>query len=169
MLRTSPLRKTLQGTMKQILILTTAFLISPPVGALVWVLMEGGYGEILSGISAWAVLVSIVLGAALGLPVYWFLRVKEIVSVFSLVVGGAIISMLPWVLLSHPGSTTKSIVDQTVIIENGAYTAEGIIYQIKFIAQFGLCGAISGFVFWLIVRSLVTSKGTGRDKAAPVL
>jgi len=159
----------LQGTMKHILILTTAFLISPPVGALVWVLMEGGYGEILSGISAWAVLVSIVLGVALGLPVYWFLRVKEIVSVFSLVVGGAIISMLPWALLSHPGSTTKSIVGQTVIIENGAYTAAGMIYQIKFIAQFGLCGALSGLVFWLIVRSLVTSKGTGRSKAAPVL
>jgi hypothetical protein len=60
-------------------------------------------------------------------------------------------------------------VGQTTIIENGSYTAEGIIYQIKFIAQFGLCGAISGMVFWFIVRSLVTSKGTGRSKAAPVL
>ena len=121
---------------------------------MVWVVIEGGYGEILSGISAWAVLISIVLGATLGLPAYWYLRVKEMISVFSLVVGGAIISMLPWVLLSHPGSTTKSTVGQTVIIENGAYTAEGIVYQIKFIAQFGLCGAVSGLVFWLIVRSL---------------
>jgi hypothetical protein len=165
----SPLAIALQGFMKHILILTIAFLASPPVGALAWVLMEGSSGEILTGISAWAVLISIVLGVALGLPVYWFLRVKEILNVFSLAVGGAIISMLPWVLLSHPGSTTKSIVGQTIIIENGAYTAEGIIYQIKFVAQFGLCGAMSGVVFWLIVRSLVTSKGTGRSKAAPVL
>gem|GEM_PF-2581792 len=145
------------------------FLIAPPIGALVWVLMEGGVGEVISGITAWAVMVSIILGAVLGAPTYLYLRAKQLVSVFSLLIGGAIISMIPWVLLSHPGSTTKSVVGQTIIIENGSYTTEGIIYQIKFIAQFGLCGAISGMVFWLIVRSLVTSKGTGRSKAAPVL
>jgi hypothetical protein len=131
--------------------------------------MKGGAGEILSGVSAWAVVISIVLGATIGIPVYWFLRIKKLVNVFSLSISGAIISMLPWVLLSHPGSTTKSIVGQTIIIENGVYTAEGIIYQIKFIAQFGLCGAISGVVFWLIVRILVTSKGIGREKTAPML
>lgn len=155
--------------MKHILISTIGFLVAPPIGALAWVFMEGGVGEIISGITAWAVVISIILGVVLGVPIYCFLRVKQLINVFSLCVGGAIISMLPWVLLSHPGSTTKSIVGQTVIIENGAYTTEGIIYQIKFIAQFGLCGAISGLVFWLIVRSLVTSKGTGRSKAAPVL
>ena len=162
--------RALQGTMKHILILTIGFLVSPPIGALVWVLMEGGAGETLSGISAWAVVISIVLGATIGIPAYWFLRIKKILNVFSLSIGGAIISMLPWVLLSHPGSTTKSIVGQTIIIENGVYTAEGIIYQLKFIAQLGLCGAISGVVFWLIVRSLlVTSKGIGREKSAPML
>ena len=114
-------------------------------------------------------MVSIILGTVLGVPTYLYLRAKQLISVISLSIGGAVISMLPWVLLSHPGSTTKSVVGQTTIIENGSYTTEGIIYQIQFIAQFGLCGAISGMVFWLIVRSLVTSKGTGRSKAAPVL
>ena len=156
--------------MNHILILIIGFLIAPPIGALAWVLMEGGSSDIFSGIGAWAAVISIVLGATIGLPVYWFLSVKKIVNVFSLSMGGAIISMLPWILLSHPGSTIKSIVGQTIIIENGAYTAEGIIYQIKFITQFGLCGAISGIVFWLIVRNfLVTSKGIGREKNAPML
>lgn len=123
---------------------------------MVWVLIEGGVAEVISGITAWAVVVSVILGTVLGAPVYLLLRTKQLISILSLSIGGAVISMLPWVLLSHPGSTTKSIVGQTVIIENGAYTTEGIIYQIKFIAQFGLCGAISGVVFWLIVRSLVT-------------
>ena len=155
--------------MKHILIPIIGFLIAPPAGALVWVLVEGGVGEIVSGITVWAVLVSIVLGSVLGLPTYLYLRAKQFISIISLSIGGAVISMLPWVLLSHPGSTTKSVVGQTIIIENGSYTTEGIIYQAKFIAQFGLCGAISGIVFWLIVRSLVTSKGTGRSKAAPLL
>jgi hypothetical protein len=142
--------------MKHILIPIIGFLIAPPVGAMVWVLIEGGVAEVISGITAWAVVVSVILGTVLGAPVYLLLRTKQLISILSLSIGGAVISMLPWVLLSHPGSTTKSIVGQTVIIENGAYTTEGIIYQIKFIAQFGLCGAISGVVFWLIVRSLVT-------------
>ena len=164
-----PLLGALQGKMKNVLIPTIGFLIAPPIGALAWVLIEGGVGEIFSGITAWAVVVSIVVGSVLGVPIYIFLCAKEFVSILSLSLCGALISMLPWVLLSHPGSTTKSVVGQTIIIENGSYTAEGIIYQIKFIAQFGLCGAISGVVFWFIVRSLVTSKGTGRSKAAPVL
>ena len=155
--------------MKNVLIPTIGFLIAPPIGALAWVLIEGGVGEVISGITAWAIVVSIIVGTVLGSPIYLFLRAKKLVSIISLSLGGAVISMLPWVLLSHPASTTKSVVGQTIIIENGSYTAEGIIYQIKFVAQFGLCGAISGAVFWLIVRSLVTSKGTGRSKAAPVL
>lgn len=155
--------------MKNVIILTIGFLIAPPIGALAWVLIEGGVGVVISGFTAWAVVISIIVGTALGLPTYLILRAKKLISIISLTLGGAVISMLPWVLLIHPGSTTKSIVGQTTIIENGSYTAEGIIYQIKFIAQFGLCGAISGMVFWFIVRSLVTSKGTGRSKAAPVL
>ena len=155
--------------MKNVLIPTIGFLIAPPIGALAWVILEGGAGQILSGITAWAVVVSIIVGTVLGAPVYLFLRAKRLVTIISLSLGGAVISMLPWILLSHPGGTTKSVVGQTIIIENGSYTAEGIIYQIKFIAQFGLCGAISGLVFWFIVRSLVTSKDTGRSKAAPVL
>ncbi|MBT3145446.1 hypothetical protein [Neptunomonas phycophila] len=164
-----PQMAALQGKMKNVLLPMLGFLIAPPIGALAWVLIEGGVGEITSGITAWAMVVSIIVGTVLGAPTYIFLSAKKLVSIISLSLGGAIISMLPWVLLSHPGSTTKSIVGQTIIIQNGSYTAEGIIYQIKFIAQFGLCGAISGMVFWLIVRSLVTSKGTGRSKAAPVL
>ncbi|KZZ50431.1 hypothetical protein A3759_17030 [Thalassolituus sp. HI0120] len=155
--------------MKNILIPTIGFLIAPPIGALSWVLIEVGFDEIFSGISAWAVVISIIVGTVLGAPTYLFFCAKQLVSIVSLALGGSVISMLPWVLLSHPGSTTKSVVGQTIIIENGSYTAEGIIYQIKFIAQFGLCGAISGMVFWFIVRSLVTIKGTGRSKAAPVL
>ena len=149
--------------MKHIVDPAIGFLVSPPIGALVWIFMEGGTSEILSGIGAWAVTISIVPGSILGLPVYWFLRTKQLVNILSLALGGAIISMLPWVLLSHPGSTTRSVVGKTVIIENGAYTAEGIIYQINFIAQFGFCGAISGIVFWLIARSLITSKGKNND------
>ncbi len=141
--------------MKNVLIPTIGFLIAPPIGALAWVLLEGGVGQILSGITAWAVVVSIIVGTVLGAPIYLFLRAKHLISIISLSVGGAVISMLPWVLLSHPGSTTKSVVGQTIIIENGSYTVEGIIYQIKFIAQLGLCGAISGMVFWFMIRSLV--------------
>ena len=138
------------------------FLVAPPIGALTWMLMAGGGRDVFSGISAYAAIVSIVLGSVLGLPTYCFLRAKQLINVISLSIGGAVIAMLPWVLLSDPSSTTKSAMGQTVIIENGAYTTEGMIFQIKFIAQFGLCGAVSGIVFWLIVRRLVTSAGKGR-------
>ena len=144
------------------------FLIAPPAGALVWVLMQGGLYGVFSGIAAWAVVVSIILGTVLGAPTYLYLRAKNLVSVVTLSIGGAVISMLPWVLLSHPGSTTRSVVGQTVIIQNGSYTAEGVIYQIKFVGQFGLCGAISGVIFWLIVRGLATNGDAGRGKAEPV-
>jgi len=137
-----------------------AFFAAPPLGALVWIIWEGGLRAALSGIAAWAIVVSIILGVVLGMPLFLFLRAKKMISLTSLSVGGAAISMSPWVLLSDPEGITKSVVNKTVIIENGSYTTEGIIYQTKFIAQFGLCGAISGVVFWLFVRKLVTSKSS---------
>ncbi|VAW79568.1 hypothetical protein MNBD_GAMMA15-1280 [hydrothermal vent metagenome] len=127
--------------------------------------MQGGASENTYGVAAWAVTVSLAISVVLGLPIYLFLSRKRIVNLLSLSVGGAIISMLPWALLSYPGITTKSIVGQTIVIENGSYTTEGIVFQIQFIAQFGLCGAISGFIFWLIVKSLITTgSSTTRNK-----
>ena len=147
-----------KGKMKHILIPVIGFLIAPPVGVLTYALMQGGVGAVLSAFVPLAVVISIILGTALGGPIYiyLYLRSKHLISVMSLSIGGAIISMLPWIswifweLLDDNGNTTV--------------TTAGNIYKIIFLARLGLCGAASGVVFWLIVRSLVTSNGAGHRK-----
>jgi hypothetical protein len=132
------------------------FVIAPPLGALVWVTLYGGVNEVYGGIAVWAVVVSWFISAIVGVPIYLFLKAKRCLSFRSLTLGGALISIAPWLLLSLPGNTTRSVVGQTVIIENGSYTMAGLLYQAKFLLGFGVCGALSGLVFWLIVRQLVT-------------
>ena len=134
----------------------SGFLIAPPIGALTWVVLNGGIGEIVGGIALWAVIVSWLLSAVIGIPTYLVLKAKGCISLLSLTLGGGLISMAPWLLLSLPGGTTRSVVGQTTIIENGSYTAAGILYQAKFLLGFGFCGAVSGLIFWLVVKHLVT-------------
>ena len=134
----------------------SGFLVAPPIGALTWVALNGGVSELFGGIAAWAVVVSWVISIVIGIPTYLLLKVKGCVTFRSLTLGGALISVAPWLLLSFPGNTTRSVVGQTIIIENGSYTTAGLLYQAKFLLGFGFCGAVSGVVFWLIVRQLVT-------------
>ena len=110
----------------------------------------------ISGITVWAVVVSWGISLIVGVPIYFLLKAKGCIGFRSLTLGGALISIAPWLLISFPGSTTRSVVGQTVIIENGSYTIDGLLYQAKFLLGFGFCGAVSGLVFWLIVRQLVT-------------
>ena len=152
-----PVSLALQGKMNRAsLYPICGFLIAPPIGALTWVLLNGGASEIFGGIAAWAVIVSWVISVVAGLPIYLLLKAKGCINIRSLTLGGALISAVPWLLLSFPGSTTRSVLGQTIIIENGSYTAAGLLYQAKFILGFGFCGAVSGLVFWLLVRQLVT-------------
>ncbi len=152
-----PHTEALQGKMNRAsLYPISGFLIAPPIGALIWVVLYGGIGEIFGGISAWAVIVSWVISAIVGIPIYLLLKAKGCINFRSLTLGGALISAAPWLLFSFPGGTTRSVVGQTIIIENGSYTTAGLLYQLKFLLGFGFCGAVSGLVFWLIVRQLVT-------------
>ncbi len=147
----------LQGKMNRALMYPiSGFLIAPPIGALTWVVLNGGVSEIFGGIAAWAVVVSWVVTVVIGMPTYLLLKAKGCISFRSLTLGGALISVAPWLLLSFPGSTTHSVVGQTIIIENGSYTTAGLLYQAKFLLGFGFCGAVSGLVFWLIIRQFVT-------------
>ncbi len=153
----SPVSSTVTRQMnKPLLYPIIGFLIAPPVGALTWIVLTGGIGEIFGGIAAWAVIVSWFISLIVGVPTYLFLRAKGCINFRSLTFGGALISIAPWLLLSLPGNTTRSVVGQTVIIDNGSYTMAGLLYQAKFLLGFGLCGAVSGLIFWLIVRQLVT-------------
>ncbi|WP_040552424.1 hypothetical protein [Rheinheimera nanhaiensis] len=151
------MRGALQGKMNRALLYhISGFFIAPPIGALTWVLLNGGVSEIFGGIAAWAVVVSWVISVVIGIPAYLLLKANGCITFRSLTLGGAIISVAPWLLLSFPGSTTRSVVGQTIIIENGSYTTAGLLYQAEFLLGFGFCGAVSGVVFWLIVRQLVT-------------
>lgn len=144
--------------MKHIILPTIGFLVAPPLGVLIWLAIEFGIDSIFSDHTLTLVVISVIIGLILGLPIYLFLNHKKLLNLLSILISGSFIAMLPWVLLLSYGNTTERIVGQTVIIENGSYTREGIIYELKFITQFGFYGAISGLVFWLIVRSLIMSK-----------
>ncbi|WP_126791033.1 hypothetical protein [Aliidiomarina haloalkalitolerans] len=147
----------LQGKMNRTLLYPICgFLIAPPIGALTWVVLNGGIGEIFGIIATLAIIVSWVISAVIGIPTYCLLKAIGCISLRSLTLGGALISVTPWLLLSFPGGTTRSVVGQTIIIENGSYTTAGLLYQAKLLLGFGFCGAVSGIVFWLVVRQLVT-------------
>jgi hypothetical protein len=141
-----------------------AFLVAPPVGAIAYVAWIGGASEITTGFTVWAIIFSLIFGFFFGFPFYWFLKSKGFLNLITLSIGGAVIAMLPWAILSNPDGTVKSVADGVTIIENGAYTAEGLIFQAKFVAQFGVCGAISGAIFWLMIKSLITSHSSRRSK-----
>lgn len=135
----------------------TGFIVAPTAGAIAWFIMNGAAAtELFSGILIWSFVVSWVLAIVLGIPTYIFLRNRGKLSVSSSVTGGAVIAALPWAVATFLPGTTYKKAGEIVIVQNGSYTPEGMLFEAKVLAVFGLCGATAGFIFWLIVKSLIT-------------
>ena len=143
------------------------FIVAPPAGAIAWFILNGATAsELYSGIMIWSFVVSWVLSIVLGIPTYIFLRNRNKLSVSSLVAGGAFIAALPWLVLTFLPGTTYKKAGEIVIVQNGSYTPDGMLFEAKFIANLGLCGAIAGFIFWVIIKSLITSHSSTPAKPA---
>src|SRR5690606_24866172 len=91
-----------------------------------------------------------------GLPLYFVLKSLRLISLGYSLVGGFFSAALPWFLLSLSRSG-YSQVGQVVITQNGSYTSEGLWYTAENVAAMGLCGALSGAVFWYIAGRFLTS------------
>jgi hypothetical protein len=92
----------------------------------------------------------------LGGPAYALLKWKGLIRWWSTVITGFVLASLPVALITWPLwfpelKTTASFNGiQTMIY--GTPTAEGWTQYTQGVLFFGLCGALSGFVFWLVWR-----------------
>jgi hypothetical protein len=100
-----------------------------------------------------AFIVALTYGGALGIPVYLLVAWLGWRSVGVAVLAGAAIAVAPWITLGMAvsGHVEYSRVGDTVIIENGRITVEGILHRIRWFAGIAACGAAGGAVFWAMV------------------
>jgi len=94
----------------------------------------------------------------LGLPAYAFLRWRNAVRWWSTIPSGFVLAAIPiafwsWPLRYPELRTTASFNGVQTMID-GVPTAAGWWQYMESVAFFGLCGALSGLAFWLVLRAM---------------
>lgn len=91
------------------------------------------------------------LGLVIGVPTYLWLRDRVKPTPLSCSLAGAFVAGLPWAILSLlPPSADQASIGGKPTVVNGATTAYGHLLALQFIGIIALCGAVAGFLFWLI-------------------
>lgn len=109
-----------------------AFVVSPPVGAILSLILMEGFGPQLLIAIPYAVVLSYCLAIFLGMPTYFLLMHYDWLTLKNITIVTFTASASPWVVL---------------LIMNGQFTSGGIIGDILFLGMLGFCGSISGTVF----------------------
>ena len=147
---------------QQFAIYVAAFLLAALAPAAVVVTLSGSLevAPLVFGIAAGH-------AALLGVPIFLVFRAKHWVNLASCIVAGFVIGaiavgVLAWPL-RFPALHTTGSVDGVPTIINGVPTLAGWLNYVELLVLFGAFGALSGFVFWCVLKWSGNLPGKGND------
>lgn len=90
-------------------------------------------------------------GLIFGLPAYGFLRNRVRPTWLNCTLAGAIVAAAPWLIFAFlPSAANQASIGGRATVVDGATTAYGYLVALQFVGIIALCGAVAGFMFWLI-------------------
>jgi len=94
------------------------------------------------------------LGLLFGLPAYGILRNILKPTWLNCTLAGACVAAAPWLIFALlPSSADQASIGGRATVVNGTTTAYGYLVAMQFVGIIALCGAIAGFLFWLIAAA----------------
>ncbi|MDZ4308827.1 hypothetical protein [Allopontixanthobacter sp.] len=94
------------------------------------------------------------LGLIFGLPTYLVLRDKVKPTSLNCTLAGALVAAAPWMIFAFlPPSADQASIGGRATVVNGTTTAYGHLVALQFVGIIALCGAVAGFLFWLIAAA----------------